>query len=118
MALQKTVLLPNGLEVKDGYHRISGVTVSKSKTSIEVYVFLNRESALVPDERNIIEKRVYEVSGKNNLDYFMTYIRNPIQIAYHYLKDNIELYREAIDIEPDTKAHNSGRKEQSRKPFL
>ena len=84
MALQKTVITPQGFEAKNAYHRIEALRINgKTQMQFNVYGHINADT--IPFFEEGLFDCAYDVNGAN-----------PIAQAYAHLKTLLD-FADAVD---------------------
>jgi hypothetical protein len=83
MALSKTVETPQGFTAKNAYHRVEGVSLTKTQLAFHVRSYVHTDKPAFADKTY---ESAYELTGEN-----------PIRQAYVYLKTLPE-WANAVDV--------------------
>ena len=101
MALQKNRVINN---INVDYWKISGINVTYTGEMAQIFIigFANAEDRLKGIDKKVAFEN-YIVKGEDFKSYFATEVLdvvsiNPINSAYKYLKEKLDIFIDAIDV--------------------
>lgn len=91
MALQKTLLLDNGLTIQDAYLKINEITGNKTELKIALDVFVSKETS--DANKPFVVRKHYQYAGLDLSENAQRWDKQ----AYKHLK-TLNEYEDAIDV--------------------